>query len=187
MALNRRLLRELNIPGDAAESIMLHYRETVNALVRERDEALASVADKTALEARLAQAELARNESISAQKMLQQELDDIRDTEGKRLRRCALTEALDGSGANPAAIPLLIDRLMDDAADPIDAVNLMREQHPGLFAQPKILGVERINPPTEQSGPMTLEDVRRMNEDEIIKKWRAVEGALQHGERARPV
>lgn len=181
MALNRKLLRELNIPRDAAASILRHYHETVDALIRERDEALTSLGEQNALEARIAQAELARNESIFAQQQLQQELDDLRAAESQRLRRCMLTEALDGCGANPAVIPLLLDQLMPGDGDPIDAVNRVRQEHPDLFAQPKIFGVDRINPPTEQSGPLTLEDVRRMNEDEIIKKWRSVQDALQHG------
>ena len=183
MAINRRFLRDLAIPREAAAAIMSAYRETVEALTKERDEALQQAMGAQELRERIAEAENARNDAVSERDEYKarwdQHLQDMRLTQ----KDTELREALECTGANPAVIPLLAGQLMNHRGSPDEAAREAQLMYPALFAQPQVVGVGRISPPTEQSGPLTHREISRMSEDEIIKRWKAVEGALSAGMR----
>lgn len=183
MSISRRMLRELAIPREAASQIMAAHRETVEALTRERDEALSQLSALPELECRLAEAESARNVAVSERDEIRAKWEAQRAELIAAEREADIIEELKVAGANPAVIPLLAQRLMSANATPGEAVQEATMLFPDLFAQPQVIGVPRISPPTEQAGPLTHKEISRMSEDEIIKRWRAVEGALSAGMR----
>jgi len=181
MAINRRMLHDLGVPREAATAIMSAYRETVEALSRERDDALHQLTEVDDLKSRLEEAENTRNVAIFERDEAVSRLENRLAEEAKTERESAIIEELKTAGANPAAIPLLSEKLLSANATPGEAVQEAQMLFPALFAEPQIIGVPRIAPPLEQAGPLTHREISRMSEDEIIKKWRAVQGALERG------
>lgn len=190
MSLTRRLLKELELTDDAVERIIAAHADTVDALKQERDAALiraqqteASLQERdelrTLADTRLAEASAAR-----------EELDAYRTrTEARRqqeARRTALAEALAGLGANPQAIPLLLDAVKlpeecwagDALADPSAALHPVRTQYGAFFTARSPIPVTQVRPPVSAGGLLTHEDIRRMSEGDINRNWSAVSTAL---------
>ena len=175
MSLTRRLLKELELNEDAVERIIAAHVETVDALRQERDAAL------TAGEAQLAETAAAREELSACRAQYDRERH-------AQARRSALAEALTARGANPQALPLLMDaialpedvwdgdRLREDAA-PLEAY---RAKYPGLFAVRRALPVSRVTPPLHHGGLLTHADVKRMSAADINRNWSAVRTALRN-------
>ena len=182
MSLTRKLLKELELTDAAIERIIAAHTATVEALRQEHKAALAQ-AEAAAAQ----QLDAARQEAATAQA----ELDAYRArTEADRhheARRTALCEALEKAGANPAAIPLMLDALTlpeeswngDALIDADAALQPLRSQYGALFARRTPLPVRKVQPPAASGGGITRADVIRMSQEDINRHWSAVRTALQ--------
>ena len=175
MSLTRKLLKELELDNSAIERIITAHVETVDAL---KQEAAAATTQLTAA-----------RESAAA---LQADYDAYRtrvETE-KRLtaRHQALTAALTEAGANPQALPLLLDAIIlpeeawqdNTLANPAEALYPWRTKYAALFQVKSPLPVTKVQPPIHTGGLLTPADVKHMSADDINKHWSAVKTALQH-------
>ena len=173
MSLTRKLLKELELNDDAVERIIAAHVDTVDALRQERDAALAQ------REAQLAETASAREE-LSAYRAATEQAQHA------SARRSALAEALADQGANPQALPLLLDAVTlpeeawdgDALPDAAAALQAYRAKYPGLFAAKKPIPVKRISPPLSGGGALTHADVKRMSASDINRNWSAVQKAL---------
>ena len=174
MSLTRKLLKELELSPSAIERIISAHAETVDAL---KQEAAVATTQLTAAQENAAS--------------LQADYDAYRtqiETE-KRLtaRQQALTAALTEAGANPQALPLLLDAiaLPEEAwqenalTNPAEALYPWRTKYAALFQVKSPLPVTRVAPPIHAGGLLTPADVKRMSADDINKHWSAVKNALQ--------
>lgn len=175
MSLTRKLLKELELNESAVERIIAAHVDTVDALRQERDAALSQS------EAQLAETAAAREELAAYRAQVEQ-------TRQASARRAALTEALVAQGANPQALPLLLDAITlpeeawqgDSLADAPAALHPFRAKYPGLFAQKSPIPVTKVAPPLRSGGLLTPADVKRMSADDINRNWSAVRKALQN-------
>ena len=191
MSLTRRLLKELELENSAIERIIAAHAETVDALRQERDAALT----------RANQIEVSQQEREELRTQLASRTQEAADlqadyaayraqVEGERrtaARRAALTEALTAQGANPQALPLLLDAIqlpeeawqedaLPDAAAPLQP---WRAKYGALFAAKSPIPVTRVSPPLTGGGLLTPADVKHMSAEDINKHWSAVKTALQ--------
>ena len=165
MSLNRDFLTELQLTGDTADRILAAYEEAVAALTRQHDAALAEA--QSAHEAYRMQVEMERRQSA---------------------RRAALSDALSRFGANPQALPLMLDALSlpeeawdgDALADEGSILNDVRARYAPMFDKPRTLPTSRIAPPDSPGGPLTLDDLRRMSPEDINRRWSSVKQTLDH-------
>ena len=174
MSLTRKLLKELELDNSAIERIISAHAETVDALKQEAAAASTQLA--------------AAQESAAA---LQTDFDAYRTQveSEKRLaaRAQALTFALTEAGANPQALPLLLDaiRLPEEAwqdntlANPSEALYPWRTKYAALFQVKSPLPVTQVAPPIHTGGLLTPSDVKRMSCEDINRHWSAVKSALQ--------
>lgn len=192
MSLTRRLLRELELSDNAIERIIAAHAESIDALRTERDEARTALAQhEQAVSERDALREEAAAHQADAER-LRTELDAFRQQVAaertQAIRRNALCQALTRAGANPQAVPLLAqavttsdedwaeDRLLDEDA----ALRSVREQYAPFFSKPRHLPTDRITPPLQPGGDLSLADVQRMSAEEINRHWAQVRSALMH-------
>lgn len=192
MSLTRKLLRELELNDDTIERIISAHVDTVDALRQERDaaqtraeqaEAAQQERDelRTLCEARAQEAAAAREELAAFRAQ-------VEDEKHSAARRTSLSDALTAQGANPQALPLLLDaiRLSEEAwdgdqlADASAALQPWRAKYAALFAAKKPLPVTRVRPPVNSGGLLTPADVKRMSASDINRNWSAVRTALQH-------
>ncbi len=174
MSLTRKLLKELELDDNAIERIIAAHVDTVDALRQERDAALAQS------EAQQAETASAREELTAYRAATEQERH-------ASARRSALAEALANQGANPQALPLLLDAiaLPEDAWDGDKlqnadaALQACRVKYPGLFAKKNPMPVTRVSPPLSGGGALTHADVKRMSASDINRNWSAVQKALR--------
>lgn len=174
MSLTRKLLKELELDPSAIERIISAHAETVDAL---KQEAATASTQLTAAQ-----------ESAAA---LQADYDAYRTQveDEKRLsaRHQALTAALTEAGANPQALPLLLDAitLPEEAwqgnaiVNPAEALHPWRTKYAALFQVKSPLPVTRAAPPIHTGGLLTPTDVKRMSAEDINRHWSAVKTALQ--------
>ena len=167
MPLTRELLEELNLSDVACERILSAHAEEVDdlaqALAAAQEEAAAIQAEYAA---HLAQDEAAAHHGA---------------------RRAALAEALAQEGANPHAIPLLLDALVlpdeawdgDALADPAATMLPIREAYGALFAKRSPIPVMKVQPPVSATGALTTADVMRMSAEDVNRNWSAVQSALR--------
>ncbi len=191
MSLTRKLLKELELTDAAVERIIAAHVDTVNALREERDNALAQSAAyadaarerdeyRTLAESRAQEASCAREELLTYQAQVTKERHEA-------TRRSALTEALAAQGANPQAIPLLLDAIAlpeDDwngeaLKDAAASLQPWRAKYSALFAIKSPLPVTRVAPPLNAGGALTPADVKRMSAEDINRSWGAVQKALR--------
>ena len=163
MPLTRELLVELELTDEACERILSAHAAEVEALAQAlsaaREEAAAIQAEYAS---HLAQAEA-------------------------EARRAALAEALAQEGANPHAIPLLLDALVlphkawdgDTLADPAATMLPIREKYGPLFARRSPVPVMKVQPPVTATGTLTTADVMRMSAEDVNRNWSAVQSALR--------
>ena len=102
-------------------------------------------------------------------------------------RRAALCSALEKMGANPNAIPLLVDSIQlpedcwqGDALVDAAILNNLQGKYAGLFARRTALPVTYVQPPVDITGALTPMDVMRMSAEDINRNWSAVRTALQN-------
>ena len=174
MSLTRKLLKELELDESAIERIIAAHVETVDALRQERDAAQAQC-DAQQGETALVQAEYAAYRS------------EVEEARRLSARREALTQALTAQGANPQALPLLLDAISlpeeawqdDHLADAAAALQPWRMKYGGLFTVKRPVPVTRVRPPITGGGQLTPADVKRMSAGDINRNWSAVKNALQ--------
>ena len=192
MSLTRKLLKELELNDQAVERIIAAHVETVDALRQERDAALtrASAAEvsqqereelRTLAEERLTEAASARDALAAYQAQTEAE-------KHQASRRTALAEALTARGANPQALPLLLDAITPaeedwDGAALRDADALLqpyRVKYGAMFSVKSPIPVTWVSPPVTGGGSLTHADVKRMSASDINRNWSAVKSALQN-------
>ena len=191
MSLTRRLLKELELENSAIERIIAAHAETVDALRQERDAALtrANQIEASQQEREELRTQLASRTQEAAD--LQADYAAYRaQVEGERrtaARRAALTEALTAQGANPQALPLLLDAIQlpeeawqeDVLPDAAATLQPWRAKYGALFAAKSPIPVTRVSPPLTGGGLLTPADVKHMSAEDINKHWSAVRTALQ--------
>ncbi len=175
MSLTRKLLKELELNDAAIERIIAAHVETVDALRQERDAAQAQ-RDAQQGETALVQAEYTayRGQVEEAQRL--------------SARREVLTHALTAQGANPNALPLLLDAITlpeeawqdNKLTDASAALQPWRAKYGALFTVKNPVPVTKVRPPVKGGGLLTHADVKRMSAGDINRNWSAVRTALQH-------
>ena len=192
MSLTRKLLKELELSDAAIERVIAAHTTTVEALKQERDQARARIDEADLAQQELAQLrpqlEAAQQDSHIAQAQLVAYRAQVEAEKHRDARRAALSEALKKQGANPSAIPLMLDAipLPDDAWDGdtlLDAPSALlpfQQKYGALFAKRTAIPVTKVQPPIAGAGALTHADVMRMSADDINRNWSAVRTALQN-------
>ena len=181
MSLTRRLLKELELTDAAIERVIAAHTATVEALRQEKDAALTQAEESARQEK-----DTARREAASALAELTAYRAQVEAARHHKARRSALSEALEKHGANPAAVPLMLDAISlpedswqgDALADPDATVHAIREKYGSLFASRTPLPVRKVEPPVKTGGALTHQDVMRMSQEDIIHNWSSVKTAL---------
>lgn len=192
MSLTRKLLKELELNDSAIERIIAAHVDTVDALRQERDSALtragqieATIQEREELRA-LAQTR--EQEAASAREELTAYRAQVEAEKHSAARRAALSDALTAQGANPQALPLLLDAITlpeeawtgDKLADASAALQPWHAKYGALFAAKSPVLVTRVRPPVSTGGLLTPADVKRMSASDINRNWNAVRNALQN-------
>lgn len=192
MSLTRKLLKELELNDSAIERIIAAHVDTVDALRQERDSALTRAAQiEASIEERdelRTLAETHQQEAASAREELTAYRTQVETEKHFTARRTALADALTAQGANPQAIPLLLDAITlqeedwagDALADAAVTLQPWRAKYGALFAAKTPLPVTKVHPPIHGGGVLTHADVKRMSASDINRNWSAVRNALQN-------
>ena len=183
MSLTRKLLKELELTDAAIERVISAHTATVDALKLERETALTQAQSAAAQ-----QLDAARQEVAAAQAELTAFRAQAEADRHHEARRSALSEALEKHGANPAAIPLLLDAVTlpeeswdGDALVQADAaLAQIRTQYGALFTRRTPLPVRKVQPPVASGGGITRADISRMSQEDINRNWSVVRTALQN-------
>lgn len=191
MSLTRKLLKELELDDPAIERIIAAHVDTLDALRQERDDALSraqqievSLAERDELRT-LVQAR--EQEAASAREELNTYRAQVEAEKHTAARRAALSDALTAQGANPQALPLLLDAIAlpeeawsgDTLADAA-ALQPWHAKYGALFAVKSPIPVTKVAPPVHGGGLLTSADVKRMSAADINRHWSAVRSALQN-------
>ena len=192
MSLTRKLLKELEHNDAAIERVIAAHTTTVEALKQERDQARARIDECEAAQQELAalrpQLEEAQANSNIAQAQLVAYRTQVEVEKHHTARRAALSEALEKHGANPSAIPLMLDAIPlpadawdgDALADPDATLLPFQQKYAPLFAKRTAIPVTKVQPPIAVAGSLTPADVMRMSADDINRNWSAVKTALNN-------
>ena len=192
MSLTRKLLKELELNENAIERIIAAHVDTVDALRQERDSALTRAAQiEATIEERDALRTLAethQQEAASAREELSAYRTQVEADQHHHARRTALADALTAQGANPQALPLLLDAITlseedwtgDALTDAAVTLQPWRAKYGALFAAKTSLPVTKVLPPVRGGGLLTHADVKRMSASDINRNWSAVRNALQN-------
>lgn len=191
MSLTRRLLKELELNENAIERVIAAHADTVDALKQERDSAIARAAQIEVTQQERdelrAQLDAHQQEAASAREELTAYRAQVEAERHTSARRTALSEALTAQGANPQAIPLLLDAISlpeeawagDQLADAAATLQPWRAKYGAIFAARSPLPVTTVRPPVAAGGVLTHADVKRMSAADINRNWSAVRDALQ--------
>ncbi len=191
MSLTRKFLKELELTDEVIEPIIAAHVAVTDALKQERDEYRdASAALEGMTQERDAWREMAGEHQASLEALRAEYEGYQAETEEHRhqaARREALTGALRAAGANPQAIPLLLDALPlpadcwngDALADEGGLMAKIRAKYSPMFSDPIPLATARVSPPVDMGGVMTQQDLRRMSPDDINRNWDIVATALK--------
>ena len=192
MSLTRKLLKELELDDPAIDRIIAAHVDTVDALRQERDDARSraqqievSLAERDELRT-LVQAR--EQEAASAREELNTYRAQVEAEKHTAARRAALSDALTAQGANPQALPLLLDAIAlpeeawsgDTLADASAALQPWHAKYGALFAVKSPIPVTKVAPPVHGGGLLTSADVKRMSAADINRHWSAVRSALQN-------
>ena len=192
MSLTRKLLKELELNDAAIERVIAAHTTTVEALKQERDQARARIDECEAAQQELAelrpQLEEAQANSSIAQAQLVAYRTQVEVEKHHTARRAALSEALEKHGANPSAIPLMLDAIPlpadawdgDALVDPDATLLPFQQKYAPLFAKRTAIPVTKVQPPIAGAGSLTPADVMRMSADDINRNWSAVKTALNN-------
>ena len=192
MSLTRKLLKELELDDPAIERIIAAHVDTVDALRQERDDALSRAQQ---IEVSLAERDELRTlvqtreqEAASAREELNTYRAQVEAEKHTAARRAALSDALTAQGANPQALPLLLDAIAlpeeawsgDTLSDASAALQPWHAKYGALFAVKSPIPVTKVAPPVHGGGLLTSADVKRMSAADINRHWSAVRSALQN-------
>ena len=173
MSLTRKLLKELELNDAAIERIIAAHVETVDALRQERDAAQA-------------QRDAQQGETAALQAEYTAYRGQVEEAQRLSARREALAQALTAQGANPNALPLLLDAIalpeeawQDNKLADAAALQPWRAKYGALFTVKKPVPVTKVRPPLQGGGLLTHADVKRMSANDINRNWSAVRSALQ--------
>ena len=192
MSLTRKLLKELELNDAAIERVIAAHTTTVEALKQERDQARARIDECETAQQELAelrpQLEEAQANSHIAQAQLVAYRTQVEVEKHHTARRAALSEALEKHGANPSAIPLMLDAIPlpadawdgDALVDPDATLLPFQQKYAPLFAKRTAIPVTKVQPPIAGAGSLTPADVMRMSAADINRNWSAVRSALQN-------
>ena len=175
MSLTRKLLKELELNDSAIERIIAAHVETVDALRQERDAAQF-------------QRDAQQGETAAIQAEYTAYRGQVEEAQRFSARREALTQALTAQGANPNALPLLLDaiRLPEEAwqdnklTDAAASLQPWRAKYSALFTVKTPVPVTKVRPPVQGGGLLTHADVKRMSASDINRNWSAVRNALNN-------
>lgn len=192
MSLTRKLLKELELNDYAVERIIAAHVETVDALRQERDAALTRA---EAIEATVQERNELRalaEDRLNAATCAQEELNAFRtQVEAERrdaARQTSLTQALTALGANPQALPLLLDAIHlqeenwdgNSLRNAAAALSPYRAKYSALFSVKSPIPVTKVAPPINSGGIISHADVKRMSAADINRNWSAVQSALKN-------
>ena len=192
MSLTRKLLKELELNETAIERIIAAHVDTVDALRQERDSALtravqteASIQERDDLRTRL---DAQTQEAAAAKEELAAYRAQVESERHASARRNALADALTAHGANPQALPLLLDAISlpeehwhgDALTDAAASLQPWRAKYSALFAAKSAIPVTTVRPPINGGGLLTHADVKRMSASDINRNWSAVRNAPQN-------
>lgn len=192
MSLTRKFLKELELNDAAIERVITAHTTTVESLKQERDQARARIDECEAAQQELAalrpQLEEAQANSSIAQAQLVAYRTQVEVEKHHTARRAALSEALEKHGANPSAIPLMLDAIPlpadawdgDALVDPDATLLPFQQKYAPLFAKRTAIPVTKVQPPIAGAGSLTPADVMRMSADDINRNWSAVKTALNN-------
>ena len=192
MSLTRKLLKEMELNETAIERIIAAHVETVDALRQERDSALSRAeqveASLTEQEELRALALAREQEAAAVREELTRYRAQVEAEKHSAARRTALSDALTALGANPQALPLLLDAITlpedawngDALADASAALQPWHAKYSAFFAARETIPVTPIRPPVSSGGLLTPADVKRMSADDINRNWNAVKNALHN-------
>ena len=184
MALTRKLLKDMQLEDEKIEQIIAAHVATIEALKAERDAALT---ENEELHAQVEQLSTASQSAAEVQAAFDAYRTQIETEKRLTARQQALTAALTEAGANPQALPLLLDAItlpeeawQDNAlTNPAEALYPWRTKYAALFQVKSPLPVTRVAPPIHSGGLLTPADVKRMSAEDINRHWNAVKSALQ--------
>ena len=192
MSLTRKLLKELELNDAAIERIIAAHVDTVDSLKQERDAALTRAAQTEASiqerEELRALAEARGQEAVAVREELSAYRLQVESDAHASARRAALADALTAHGANPQALPLLLDAIAlpeeawsgDALLDAAASLQPWRAKYGALFAAKSPVPVRKVRPPLSGGGLLTPADVKRMSASDINRNWSAVRSALQN-------
>lgn len=196
MSMTRGELAALELPEAAIDRILAMHEEAVAALTQERDAWREAAADVDAL--------------TQERNTLLEQVTALEAAQAEQARQCAAYEAQAGAeaaarrltavqeavkdallrrGANPKAVPLLLQCLaLDNAvleegalADEAALLDPLAAQFPDFFLPPRTCGTPLFAPPAAQAALLTAEDVRHMSVEEINRNWQNVREVLRTG------
>lgn len=162
MALTRSYLKSMGLSEEQISAIIENHTETVDGLKKERDgyKATAEAVETITQERDKLQADLekARKDGGDASKV-QAEYDAykarIEAEQTNASKRALVKKALEGAGANPAAIDLLVGRVDLDKIeiennaikDAEGMLKPIKAEYAALFGKPEGRGTPPIDPP----------------------------------------
>ena len=190
MALTRKFLKSMGLEDEKIDSIIEAHTETVDALKKERDDAITRAESITELEKERDSLREQLDNAGDADKV-KAEFDAYKaQVEADKMnagKKAALAAAFKEAGVQrDDFVDLLLravdldavemdgDKLKDSAA----VIDPFKQSHGSCFAVTQTQGVPTVNPPAGAPQKLTREDVNRMSEQEILANWGAVQAAI---------
>lgn len=190
MALTRKFLKSMGLEDEKVESIIEAHTETVDALKKERDDAITRAESITELEKERDSLREQIDKAGDAAKV-KAEFDAYKaQVESDRLadqKAAAVRKALKEAGVQREGFEKLLLQGVDldkveldgDSVKDADAlIAPLKESYAECFATTETKGVPPVNPPASGQQKLTREQVDAMSEAEIIKNWPAVQAAI---------
>lgn len=167
MSLTPRYLNSMGLSEEQISAIIEKHTETISGLKEEREKAVAEAVETLTRERDKLQADLEK--AIGDASKVQAEYNAYKTEQTNAVKRALLKEALEGAGANPAAIDLLVDcisldeiEIENNAIKDVDsALYTVKTDHAALFGKPEQRGTPTITPP-DGDGTGAASDVRQI-------------------------
>ncbi len=109
MSLTRSYLKSMGLSEEQISAIIEKHTETISGLKEEREKAAAEAVETIAQERDKLQADLEK--AIGDASKVQAEYNAYKAEQTNAVKRALVKKALEGAGANPAAIDLLVGRV----------------------------------------------------------------------------
>lgn len=171
MSLTRSYLKSMGLSEEQIGAIIERHTETINGLKEERNKAAAEAVETLTQERDKLQADLEKVSGDASK--IQAEYDaykaKIEAEQTNASKRALVKKALEGAGANPAAIDLLAEcinldeiEIENNAIKDVDsALYTVKTDYAALFGKPEQRGTPTITPP-EGDGTGAASDVRQI-------------------------